>query len=95
MNAVRRFRPVKFKKGRVIIREGAAGDTFFVIREGVVGVSKQSHPDFEPEMKVIVVPRLLCVKALDFEPEMKVNRTILNELFTKKKGGGVKKVRFL
>jgi CRP-like cAMP-binding protein len=49
-NAVRRFMPMTFKKGRVIIKEGMPGDTFFVISEGSVTVTKAATPDFKAEM---------------------------------------------
>jgi cGMP-dependent protein kinase len=50
LNAVRRFLPVKIKKGKVIIKEGQDGDCFFVISEGTVAITKSEFKDFTAEM---------------------------------------------
>ena len=50
-NAVKRFIPETFPSGKQIIKEGAPGDSFFVISEGVVAISKREHPNFSAEMK--------------------------------------------
>ena len=48
-NAVRRFKLVTYKRGAVIVKQGAAGDRFFVIGSGSVTVTRAEAPDFVAE----------------------------------------------
>lgn len=50
MNAVKLFVPVTFKKGDRIIKEGDKGDSFFVIDQGTVSVTKASDKSFNKQL---------------------------------------------